>query len=179
MELKKTIENRRSIRKFKSDDIDNSIIIDLINSARLAPSARNLQPWRFYIARGSTKQKISDTMKQYHKSHPENTMGMYTTSLAIDEAPVLLLVFRNPETTSDRNDTLSLGAGIEHILLSATEIGLGSLWICAMYNVRHEISKIINTPLELYSMIALGYPNENPAPRPRKTLNELIIGIDE
>ena len=49
MELNKAIENRISIRKYKIIDVPNEIIEELINYARLAPSAKNRQPWKFMI----------------------------------------------------------------------------------------------------------------------------------
>lgn len=165
MELQKAIEDRRSIRKFKNIDVDNELIIKLLEVARIAPSAKNLQPWRFYIAKGDIKNKIAQLMKDYHKNNPINTAGMLSTANAIEEAPVLILVFRKGDGISlERNDILSIGASIEHILLKATELGLGSLWICAMYKVRNEIARLVGSDLELYSAIAIGHPDESPTP---------------
>lgn len=176
MELQQTLTNRRSIRKFKPQVIEDSLIEQLLEAARIAPSAKNIQPWKFFIAKGDIKNKIATMMKNYHKTNPNNTIGMYNTAIAIEQAPALILVFRdNPANTLERNDILSIGAAIENILLKATELNLGSLWICAMYNVREQIMKLINTELELYSAIAIGYSDEAPLPRPRKTLKELII----
>ena len=177
MELQKTIEKRKSIRKFKKQNISNNLILQLIESARISPSARNTQPWKFYIARGEEKDMVAKIMRTYaEENDPIKHAGMISTSQAILEAPVLILTFRDSNTTtSERNDTLSIGSAIEHILLKATELNLGSLWICATYNVRHEISKLINTELELYSAIAIGYSNEDPSPRPRKNIEEIIM----
>ena len=176
MELQKAIESRRSIRKYKSDDIDDKTIIKLIDNARIAPSAKNTQPWRFYIARGEEKNNIATIMKDYHNKFPEGTIGMKTTADVIEEAPVLILVFRTSDsTTTERQDALSIGAAIEHILLSAQDMGLGSLWIAATYRVRDEIAKSVNIDMDLYSAVAIGIANENPDMRPRKTLNEIII----
>lgn len=175
MELQKAFEKRRSIRKYKDKDVTKEQILELLESARMSPSARNIQPWRFYISRGEEKNKIAKIMKDYHKNNPENTIGMHSTALAIEQAPVLILVFRDSETPLDRNDTLSMGASIEHILLKATEINLGSLWICAMYKVRKEIAELVGVNLELYSMIAIGHADETPEARPRKKLEEIIL----
>jgi len=176
MDLQEAIEERRSIRKYKDIDVDDSVIMELLESARLAPSAKNLQPWRFMVLRGDRKDKIAELMKEYHYKNPEKTAGMLSTGIYIEQAPVLVMVFRESDGFSlERNDVLSLGAGIEHILLKATDLGLGSLWICDMYKVREEICKYLGVDLELYSCIALGYADENPDTRPRKSLEELII----
>lgn len=176
MELQDTIELRRSIRKFKDTEVDEELINQLLEVARIAPSAKNLQPWRFYIAKDDIKNKIAKLMKDYHYANPERTAGMLSTANSIEEAPVLILVFRESDGYSlERNDILSLGGAIEHILLKATDLGLGSLWICAMYKVKEEISKLIGTELELYSAIAIGYADESPEARPRKNMKEIII----
>ena len=105
--------------------------------------------------------------------------GMCSTATTIKEAPVLILVFRDNNTQPERNDTLSIGSAIEHILLKATELNLGSLWICATYNIREKVSQLIGTKLELFSCIAIGHKNESPADRPRKSLEDIVINIDE
>ncbi len=180
MELQKTFELRRSIRKYKPQDIPKETLKELLESARISPSAKNIQPWKFYVAKGDTKNKIADFMVEYADANgPQKYAGMYSTATAIKQAPVLLLVFRDNDTPLDRNDTLSIGSAIEHILLKATELGLGSLWICAMYKVRDKISQLIGTDLELYSCIALGYADEQPSARPRKTLEDIVMNIEE
>lgn len=63
-----SIENRRSIRLFKSDDISKEIIEDILNCGRLAPSAKNRQPWYFVVTKGKIKDKIADMMYRiYYK----------------------------------------------------------------------------------------------------------------
>ena len=180
MELQEAINQRRSIRKYKNIDIPNKIIIDLLECARISPSAKNIQPWKFYVAKGKIKDSIADFMTDYaEKNGQEKYAGMSSTGAAIREAPVLLLVFRDNDAPLDRNDTLSIGSAIEHILLKATEYQLGSLWICATYQIRDKVSKLINTNLELYSCIALGYANESPTARPRKKLEDIVINIED
>lgn len=62
MELKETMQNRHSIRKYKNLDIPNKVIQDLIECAKLAPSAKNRQPWKFVIAKNGIKNQIADIM---------------------------------------------------------------------------------------------------------------------
>ena len=180
MELQTTFEVRRSIRKYTNQEVSNETILKLLDAARISPSAKNIQPWKFYVARGDIKNKVADFMKEYADTHdPIKYSGMYSTGTAIKEAPVLLLVFRDNDAPLDRNDTLSIGSAIEHIILKSTEMELGSLWICATYKIRDKVSQLIGTDLELYSCIAIGHPNEQPTPRPRKSLEDIIMNIDE
>ena len=56
------IENRRSIRKYKPDEIERKLIEEIIYSASLAPSAKNRQPWKFIVYQGEEKDKLVDVM---------------------------------------------------------------------------------------------------------------------
>lgn len=180
MELQKAFESRRSIRKYKNTDIPKETLRELLECARISPSAKNIQPWKIYIAKGETKDAVADFMTEYADANgPQKYAGMYSTGTAIKQAPVLLLVFRDNDAPLERNDTLSIGSAVEHILLKATELELGSLWICAMYKVRDKIANLIGTDLELYSCIALGHPDEEPSARPRKSLEDIVMNIEE
>ncbi len=68
MELKETIKNRRSIRKFKDTEVSKEIIKDIIDCARLAPSAKNRQPWKFVIVTDTIKNQIADIMLEKENS---------------------------------------------------------------------------------------------------------------
>ncbi len=175
MELQIAIEQRRSIRNFKDENISDEIILKLIDSARLSPSSKNRQPWKFYIARGQLKQDIVNLMREWQTKNKDIRTSVIGTATAIEQAPFLILVFKDSNSLSERSDTLSLGAAIEHILLKATELNLGSLWIADTYYVKEKISKLVNTKLELYSAVAIGIANESPAARPRKDLKEIIL----
>ena len=183
MELKETIKNRRSVRKYKNMDISNDIIEDLINFARLAPSAKNRQPWKFMIVKDKTKNKIADIMlEQVKESRVSLERKIYnanssvkTTAYTIKKAPVLILVFKPKEDNWIIGDSLSIGAAIEHICLRATDLELGSLWIRDIVYTQKEIANLVGkNDMELISAISIGYPDENPKQRLRKKLNEVL-----
>lgn len=137
MELKETIQNRRSIRNFEKINISNELIEDLIDCARLAPSAKNRQPWKFLIIKDDKKNQIADIMiaKENHfKFNSERKIyncnsSVIQTAKTIKQAPILVLVFKDFDKNWIIGDCLSIGAAIEHICLRATDLGLGSLWI--------------------------------------------------
>ncbi len=183
MELSEVIKTRRSIRKFKSDDVAREIIEDLINSARLAPSAKNRQPWEFLIVKENIKNEIADIMlEQEKKSKISLERKIYnanssvkTTAYIMKEAPVLILVFRLKDDNWIIGDLLSIGAAIEHICLRATDLGLGSLWIRDIVYTRDKITEFVNKDdKELISAISIGYSNESPKQRPRKQLTKVL-----
>ena len=175
MEFTTLIKKRRSIRQFKNDNINDETIKQLLEAARLAPSAKNRQPWKFYIARNEVKSTIVDLMKEWQFNNKNTQTSILGTANAISQAPVLILVFKDSVSNAERSDTLSLGAAIEHILLKATEMNLGSLWIADTYYIKEKISKMINTNLELYSAIAIGIADEFPDQRPRKEIKDILI----
>jgi nitroreductase len=183
MELITTIKNRRSIRKFKNTEISKKIIEDLINCARLAPSAKNRQPWKFVIVTGNIKNQIAKIMLEKENSpkvslerkkyNANNTVKR--TAKIIKETSILILVLREYDDNWIIGDTLSIGGAIEHICLRATDLGLGSLWIRDIVYTKKEIAKLVgHEDMELISAISIGYPDEEPKQRARKKLNEIL-----
>ena len=177
MELIETINNRRSIRKYKCADISNEIIEDLINSARLAPSTKNRQPWNFMIVKDKIKNEIADIMldKETKIYYNVKNSSVKSTANIMKQAPILILVFKPKCDNWIIGDLLSIGSAIEHICLRATDLGLGSLWIRDIVYTQKEIANLVNkNDMELISAISIGYPDENPKQRPRKKLNEIL-----
>lgn len=175
MELRKTIENRRSIRRYKSLDVPDELINDLVECARLAPSAKNRQPWKFLILKNDMKNKIADIMLEKQKSSKNCISNVKLTAQIIKEAPVLILVLKHYDDNWIIGDSLSIGAAIEHICLRAVDLELGSLWIRDVVFAKKEIAKLVGYEnMELISAISIGYPDENPRKRPRKKLNEIL-----
>ena len=68
----------------------------------------------------------------------------------------------------------SVGAAIENMCLTATQLGLGSLWICDTYFAYEELCGWLQTDGELLAALAVGYADENPSPRPRKPLTDVV-----
>lgn len=183
MEFSEVITSRRSIRKFSDADVENEKIYRLLDAARLAPSAKNRQPWRFGILRGEKKNQIAAMMLAWNEQNNVTEMqksgipsSVAFTAKAIQEAPVLILIFREKSEFWRNGDLLSIGAAIEHICLAATDNGLGSLWIRDTYCVQSEIAALADAgSLELVSAVAVGYANQHPYPRPRAALKSLIL----
>ena len=108
------------------------------------------------------------------------------TAQIIDQAPVLLLIY-NPQGKSlyedlsienkiyERADIQSVGAAIQNILLEATSLGIGSLWICDIYFAYDKLSKYHKEYGELLAAVALGYPDEHPAKRPRNAFKDVVF----
>lgn len=190
-----SIEGRRSIRKYTNQPVEKAVIEEVIRAAALAPSAKNRQPWKYLVYAGAEKEKLVDQMeiglyreREVSPILPESAFGLpdaYNTLRIMRETPVILVVLntngRNPykEIDTDRRiseicDSLSIGASIENLILKAEDLGLGTLWIANTFFAYPELVEYIGTEDQLVSAVALGYPAEAPAARPRKPLEEIV-----
>lgn len=183
-----SIENRRSIRLFKSDDISKEIVEDILNCGRLAPSAKNRQPWYFVVTKGKTKDKIADMMIEYTINNDDTlerknlgcASSVNPTANVIKQAPILVLIFREKNDNWIIGDNLSIGACVENMCLRATELEIGTLWIRDTVYVAEDVAKMLNHEnMELNCALAIGYSNQNPKQRPRKELKDIVEWYDE
>jgi len=165
MEFKELIKIRRSVRKYNSDLVEEEKILRILEAARVSPSWANRQCWEFIVVKNKeTIKKISE----------------YTSAKFVAEAPVAIFVCANPEKSGKRNgmDYFLVDAAIamEHIVLAATDEGLGSCWIGAFEE--KPIKELLSIP-ENYRIVAftpIGYPAD------KKSLSETVarfaVGAD-
>lgn len=180
MEFEKVIKERKSIRKFTNQEIEDEKLENIIECARLCQSAKNRQPWSFMILKDESKNKIADIMLSLFEKNNINIPGYMNSSKSsanvIKNAAILILVFRENDENWLIGDLLSIGAAIEHICLEAVNLGLGSLWIRDTVYTEKEICESVGyKDLQLVSSIAIGYPAESPSQRPRKSTSEILI----
>ena len=190
-----SIVERRSIRKYKDTEVSKGQIREIVEAAVKAPSAKNRQPWKFIAYSGETKNECLNTIEAgLHKVsgalqlplHFERLLSdTYNTLKIMRQAPALIAVVntngRSPfeNITTDRRiteicDTLSIGAAVENMILKATEIGLGTLWIANTFYAYEELSDFIGEDGQLACAVALGYADETPNPRPRKPFEDIL-----
>lgn len=188
MEVLKVIEERRSIRNFKNDNVNRELIEDILNCGRLAPSAKNKQPWYFVVLTEETKNRVVDMMINYtlkSKKSEERAIHGFNSSVnptanAIKQAPILILIFREKDNNWIVGDNLSIGACVENMCLRATDLGIGSLWIRDIVYVADEVAKMLgHEDMELNCAVSIGYPNEFPKQRPRKKLKDIVEWYNE
>lgn len=175
MEFKEVLENRRSIRKYTKQAVEKEKVDAIIEAGLLAPSAHNTQPWQFIIVRDSIPE-IVKLLKEEGEKHPEDE-SISKTADTISRGNTLILVYsdrlENPDFT-----LLSMGAMIENMLLKATDLGLGSLWIGNILKISSQVARYFeldDTKLHLVSAVLLGYKEKDPKPLERKTLANSII----
>ena len=168
MELFEIIKNRRSVRAYKKQDLPQGTIEKLLDAARWAPSAGNVQPWEFVVT-------FSPDLKS---DLAEAAYGQKD----VEEAPAAIVVCadekRAEESYGERGKTLyccqDTAAAVQNILLSAYSLGLGSCWVGAFKE--EEVRKVIKAPKNMrpVALILVGYPDEKPAARARRPLSEIM-----
>jgi F420 biosynthesis protein FbiB-like protein len=189
METLEAIATRRSVRKFTDRPVSEETVGAVLAAAILAPSGKNRQPWRFVVVAGDEKraqmirvmrQGIADT-----KARGMETGSAIMTARVMERAPVTIFVF-NPEgvhpwtphslaqTLMEAVDTQSIGAAIQNMLLAARAMGLGTLWMCDVWSAYQQLEEWLGESGELIAAVALGYPDEEPAARPRRPLSEVV-----
>lgn len=188
MKLKEVIKNRRSTRKFSNQEIKKEDIYELIESARVSPSAGNRQPWYFVVLESDEKNKVASIMEEHIKNavitldgcenatHAYNPTSSVKESInIIKEAPILILVFRKFSEDWKEGDYLSIGCAVDHICLRATDLGLGSLWIRDVVYTRDKIAASLGYDnKELVTGLAVGYSKEFPYERYKKKLEDIM-----
>lgn len=174
MELSKAISDRRSIRKYLDDEVSEEILIDAIKMGIKAPSAHNRQPWKFKVLSKNEKNMIADALYNKTKDIVGHT-GPHTSNI-IKEVPNMIMIFIDNQNIENRDmDIISIGACIENIILYLTDKGLGTLWIANTNLISEEIKEIVNTSYETVSCIGVGYKNQDPHERPRKSISEVLL----
>lgn len=153
------ITKRRSVRKFISRDIEPWKIKEMIEAARLAPSACNIQPWRFIAVNDHAARKKLATQ----------ALGGIVPNSFVREAPLIIVVCADLDIITNRlaeslkkinYHQIDIGIAGEHLVLRAHELGLGTCWI-GWFN-ENEARKILKVPssIKILSFIAVGYYRE-------------------
>ncbi|MCL4322125.1 MAG: nitroreductase family protein [Deltaproteobacteria bacterium] len=194
MDLTLAIETRKSIRKFKKEDVDVNQIMKIIEIASNSPSGGNSQNWFTYIIKDKD---VLDGMrneveKVYKTLIEKEAPGVYTF---FNDAPVVLAVVEKPyagsidnileKTDKDRNYTRkfivnpglqSVSSFITHILLLCHNEGLGACWMTGPLIAKQELEDIIGvkSPDNLVALIPIGKPVERNSKTPRKNVSEII-----
>lgn len=156
MTLYDLITSRRTIRQFKREPIPKDILRNLVNAARLAPSAANLQPLEFIVVDDEEiGQKIFSCLHWAAYIAPEGNPKP-------GKEPVAYIVVLINTKIRDRGFERDAGAAIENILLTAWAEGIGSCWVISID--RSKVHQVLNIPdhYNIDSIIAMGYPAEKP-----------------
>jgi len=155
MDFEDIVYKRRTIRRFKQDPIDLKILKKLIDFARVAPMARNIQALEFVIIQNSEiKEKIFPLVNWAASLPPDQG-----TPEKGREPTAYFVVLLNTNIKSSYVD-FDVGAAVENILLGAVNYGIGSCWMGSIN--KNKIRELLEIPenFEIKHVISLGYPDE-------------------
>ena len=169
MEFSEVIRTRRSVRKFSDKEIPEDVITRVMDSARIAPSGNNRQPWSFVVVRDpERRQKIASAC--YNQSY-------------VAKAPVVVVCCAQPypnryepwEESSYMADAI---IAIDHLVLAARNEGLGACWVGAVGEQGVKEAVNIPDPVKVLIVVPLGYPESETAFNEncnRKALSEICF----
>ena len=175
MEILEAIKTRRSIRRYKTDPVDDRTLETVLEAARWAPSWANTQCWRFVVVRDSaTKAKLADTLSETNSAKD-----------AIRNAPLVIAAcaelskagLKEGKIVTDKGDwfMFDVALAMQNLVLAAHSLGLGTVYV-GLFDAK-EAARILEVPEghRFVALTPLGYPAETKEPRPRKELSEIVF----
>jgi nitroreductase len=199
MEFKDIINNRRSIRKYKPGALPEHVIDELIAAAAVAPSGLNLQPWRFVAVQNEAARRLvaQATPSRFVADAPlimvccadlqalptaKDRMKELEAAGAVDKATASLYgsdeFARNlPEWWAMQRLTMYTAIAVTHLILKATDLGLGSCWVGHFDEEKVKAALGIDKRYSVMALMSVGYADEQPAARPRLSPGELLLKV--
>jgi nitroreductase len=167
MDIYEAVRERTSIRAYKPDPIEEDKLERILDAARLAPSGKNGQPWTFIVVKDEEiRRKLVPACKNQE---------------FVGQAPVVVVACGHEERAYKKmggywnSMPLDIGIAIEHLMLAAVSEGLGTCWIGAFFE--EQVREILGVPegVKIVALTPIGYPAGEKTPRPRKSLDEIIM----
>ncbi|HOF88967.1 MAG TPA: nitroreductase family protein [Armatimonadota bacterium] len=165
MSFLELVTNRYSVRKYDCRPVPAEVLARILEAARLAPSACNTQPWRFFVVTNAAARAA---------------LFPHERQAWISAAPVVLVACSYPAHAWKRaydgknHADVDLAIAMEHLVLAATEAGLGTCWICAFDPAVFRQVLTLPPDMEPVAATPLGYSLDTPRPKHRKPLAEIV-----
>lgn len=164
MEFLELANKRYSCRAYKSDPVEDNKLQQILEAARLAPTACNLQPFQLIVIH--TKGREADLRRIYSSSW-------------FTQAPIIICACGIPSESWRRRDgknycEVDVTIAMDHLVMAAASLGLGTCWIGA-FNPE-AARQILGLPddVEPIAFTPLGYPADRPGRKSRKSLTEIV-----
>lgn len=191
-ETLRSIHARRSVRTFTDRPVAEEDLHALLDAANKAPSAHNQQSWRFMVLRGEKKHSLADLVAGRAADFPRpSSILLRMAARSITGAPVVVAVANTGELIRHGSELFqvdkdaardffrtmeiqSSAAAVENLLLAATSLGLGSVWLGILFLIKHEVLAFLGEPNgEFMAVIPIGHAaktTEGPKKRPLETI---------
>lgn len=163
-------KQRYSVRSYSTEAVSDELLQQVMECARIAPSAVNFQPWHFYIARSA---KAREAVQQTYPRDWFATAPLYIVGCIRHDQS-----WHRPTDHKDHGD-IDIAIATEHICLAATEAGLGTCWVCNFDAAL--LHQLLHLPAEEEAavIIPIGHPAPDATPRPttRKPMEEIVTTL--
>lgn len=168
MDIFQVFRDRRSIRKYKDTPVERDKIEQILDAARLAPSWKNMQCWRFMVLTEPAGKEA--VLSAFADDNPGKK--------AILQAPVTVVVCADPHESDFSHEIeyfiADAAIAFEHLCLAAHAVGLGTCWMGLFDETKMKAGLGIPDTMRIVGVTPLGYPDQEPKPRPRKELSEIV-----
>jgi len=164
VDVSTAIAGRRSVRKYQPKPIEDEKLKLILEAGRLAPSARNMQEWRFVVVTDpETKKKLVPAARNQAFV---GEAAVVIAACAVETSHVM--------TCGQQCYPIDVAIAVDHMALRAREEGIGTCWIGAFYE--DQVKQVLCIPdhVKIVTLLTLGYPAENPPARPRKPLEDIV-----
>lgn len=192
-ETLQTIRRRHSIRQFQDLPVDEALIKIILDAANQAPSAHNQQSWRFIVLREKKRLELSHLVAARANDFPKPSSSILRmASRCLASAPVVISVSNTGSLIAHGSELFNLGheqshdffrtmeiqssaAAVENLLLAATSLGLGSVWLGILYLMKDEVLSFLGEKKgEFMAVIPIGYPKKDHAGPQKKSLEYVL-----
>lgn len=168
MKVMEAIAERRSIRSFSSKPVEEDKLLRVLEAGRLAPSARNMQDWKFVVVKDpGLRRRLAEAARNQE---------------FVGQAPIVIVACGTSDyvmTCGQLTYPIDVAISADHMALAAVEEGLGTCWIGAFYE--DKVKELLGIPqaIRVVALLPLGYPAETTRaesePKPRKPLEEIVV----
>lgn len=187
------IHNRHSVRKFKKEQLSDEILETILNAANKAPSAHNKQSWKFIVIQGDKKNALADLVSNRSKEFPKPSSSILRMAArSIISAPTIIAIANTGELINHGTELFNIdkkngkdffrtmeiqssAAAVENLLLAASSMDIGAVWLGIMYLIKDEVLEFLEEPAgEFMAVIPVGHAVKN-TDGPKKKSVEYVL----